>query len=111
MIDWTSIDTVLLDMDGTLLDLHYDNAFGFVKWEQQANGFARFGIDYANPDFVKYAESDGAAGLKVNKGDDLSALLRKAFSLKKPAVIECPIDYSVNYETFSKELAALVCEV
>jgi putative hydrolase of the HAD superfamily len=27
MIDWKSIDTVLLDMDGTLLDLHYDNYF------------------------------------------------------------------------------------
>ena len=28
MIDWNHIDTVLLDMDGTLLDLHYDNHFG-----------------------------------------------------------------------------------
>jgi HAD superfamily hydrolase (TIGR01509 family) len=27
MIDWASIDTVLLDMDGTLLDLHFDNYF------------------------------------------------------------------------------------
>jgi len=27
MIDWSSIRTVLLDMDGTLLDLHYDNHF------------------------------------------------------------------------------------
>ena len=27
MIDWKQIDTVLLDMDGTLLDLHYDNYF------------------------------------------------------------------------------------
>ena len=26
-LDWTQIDTVLLDMDGTLLDLHYDNHF------------------------------------------------------------------------------------
>lgn len=25
--DWQNIDTVLLDMDGTLLDLHYDNYF------------------------------------------------------------------------------------
>lgn len=25
--DWESIDTVLLDMDGTLLDLHFDNHF------------------------------------------------------------------------------------
>ncbi len=27
MLDWGSIDTVLLDMDGTLLDLHFDNHF------------------------------------------------------------------------------------
>ncbi|WP_193162978.1 GMP/IMP nucleotidase [Microbulbifer hainanensis] len=27
MLDWSRIDTVLLDMDGTLLDLHYDNHF------------------------------------------------------------------------------------
>jgi HAD superfamily hydrolase (TIGR01509 family) len=27
MIDWRLIDTVLLDMDGTLLDLHFDNYF------------------------------------------------------------------------------------
>jgi putative hydrolase of the HAD superfamily len=27
MIDWTKIDTVLLDMDGTLLDLNFDNHF------------------------------------------------------------------------------------
>lgn len=27
MIDWHTIDTVLLDMDGTLLDLHFDNYF------------------------------------------------------------------------------------
>ena len=27
MIDWKKIDTVLLDMDGTLLDLNFDNHF------------------------------------------------------------------------------------
>jgi|SRR5690554_1881778 len=27
MIDWNAIDTVMLDMDGTLLDLHFDNYF------------------------------------------------------------------------------------
>ena len=27
MINWKEIDTVLLDMDGTLLDLHFDNYF------------------------------------------------------------------------------------
>ncbi|HUW98157.1 MAG TPA: GMP/IMP nucleotidase [Acidiferrobacter sp.] len=27
MIDWDSVETVFLDMDGTLLDLHFDNHF------------------------------------------------------------------------------------
>jgi len=27
MIDWNNVDTVFLDMDGTLLDLHFDNHF------------------------------------------------------------------------------------
>jgi putative hydrolase of the HAD superfamily len=27
MFDWKKIDTILLDMDGTLLDLHFDNHF------------------------------------------------------------------------------------
>jgi acetolactate synthase-1/2/3 large subunit len=87
-----------------------DNAFGFIKWEQQSKGFPGFALDYSNPDFVKYAESYGAVGIKVKEGDDLSRLLLNAFSLKKPVLIECPIDYSVNYETFSKELANVVCE-
>ena len=27
LLPWSGIDTILLDMDGTLLDLHYDNHF------------------------------------------------------------------------------------
>ncbi|MCM0613635.1 GMP/IMP nucleotidase [Marinobacter sediminum] len=27
MVDWSSLETVFLDMDGTLLDLHFDNHF------------------------------------------------------------------------------------
>ncbi len=88
-----------------------DNAFGFVKWEQANKGFKGFALDYSNPDFARYAESYGAVGLKVKKGDDLSSVLREAFSRKKPVLIECPVDYSVNYEAFSEELAHLVCEV
>jgi len=86
-----------------------DNAFGFIKWKQEAMGFRSFGLDYTNPDFARFAESHGAVGMTVKKGDDLAEVLKKAFALKRVAVIECPIDYSVNYETFSKEIEALVC--
>ena len=87
-----------------------DDAFGFIKWEQQGKGFKNFGLDYSNPDFVKYAESYGADGIKVNEGDDLSEILREAFSRNKPVLIECPIDYSVNYEMFTRELANIDLE-
>jgi GMP/IMP 5'-nucleotidase len=33
-VDWTKIDTVLLDMDGTLLDLRFDNWF----WQEHVPG-------------------------------------------------------------------------
>jgi acetolactate synthase-1/2/3 large subunit len=88
-----------------------DNGFGFIKWKQQKMGFRSFGLDYSNPDFVRYAESYGAVGMKVNNGDSLSGLLQTAFSQKVPVLIECPIDYSVNYETFSREIEHLVCEI
>ncbi|MGO9614169.1 MAG: acetolactate synthase large subunit [Dissulfurispiraceae bacterium] len=88
-----------------------DDAFGFIKWKQRSMGFRSFGLDYSNPDFVRYAKSYGAVGIKVKRGDSLSALLRRALMLKRPVLIECPIDYSVNYETFSKEIENLVCEI
>lgn len=34
-VDWDAIDTVLLDMDGTLLDLHFDNHFWQVYVPQK----------------------------------------------------------------------------
>lgn len=35
LLRWSAIDTLLLDMDGTLLDLHYDNQF----WSQRLPEF------------------------------------------------------------------------
>lgn len=46
-VNWSEIDTVLLDMDGTLLDLHYDNYF----WRQHLP------IIYADKNKVSVAET------------------------------------------------------
>ncbi len=111
MMNSREIETALRYQIPLVVLILNDNAFGFIKWEQQAKGFQNFGLDYKNPDFVRYAESFGAVGMKVREGDSLSDMLRKAFSLKTVVLIECPIDYSVNYETFSKELAEIICDV
>lgn len=87
-----------------------DNAFGFIKWKQKKMHFQDFGLDYGNPDFCRFAESFGASGFKVIESDSIEEVLEKAFALNEVVVIECPIDYSVNYETFSIELGNLVCK-
>jgi len=68
-------------------------------------------MDYSNPDFADYAETYGAVGMKVNEGDNLSDILIMALSQKKPVLVECPIDYSVNYEAFSLEIEQSACEM
>jgi thiamine pyrophosphate-dependent acetolactate synthase large subunit-like protein len=34
-----------------------DNAYGMIRWKQQADGFRDFGMTFGNPDFAAYAKS------------------------------------------------------
>ena len=53
-------------------------------------------VDFTNPDFVKLAESMGAVGYRITKAEDLLPTLKKAFTLDKPVIIDCPVDYGEN---------------
>lgn len=48
MFPWNNIDTVLLDMDGTLLDLHFDNHFWLQLVPQQLSLLRKVSLDDAN---------------------------------------------------------------
>ncbi|MFC2075532.1 acetolactate synthase large subunit [candidate division KSB1 bacterium] len=108
MMNSQELETALrLDLPVVVLILN-DNGFGFIKWEQKAKKFAPFGLDHTNPDFVAYARAYGAEGFRVEKGDNLAEVLKNAFALNKVALVECPIDYSINYDVFSLELKEMV---
>ncbi len=47
MIDWRQIDTVLLDMDGTVLDLHFDNVFWSELLPERYASSRRVSVDCA----------------------------------------------------------------
>lgn len=85
-----------------------DDAYGFIQWKQRDMGFEDFGMTFGNPDFVKYAEAYGACGMRVQEGDRLADVLDAAFSrageLKRPCLVDCPIDYSEN-EKMGENLA------
>lgn len=48
LFDWQHIDTVLLDMDGTLLDLHFDNYFWLSHLPMQYAAHHNVSIEHAN---------------------------------------------------------------
>lgn len=109
MMNSQEIETALRHRVPLVVLILNDNGYGFVRWKQRNLDFDDFGMALTNPDFVKYAESFGARGIKVQPGDDARQALQRAFSLGTLTLIECPVDYSVNYEVFSVELGQLVC--
>ena len=88
---------VRLQQDLIVLVLR-DDAYGFIRWKQQEIGLEDFGMDFGNPDFVRYAEAYGARGFRLGQGDRLSAKLREAAALGGVVLVDCPIDYSENRE-------------
>lgn len=78
-------------------DAHYD----MVKFQEEMKYPQAAGVKFGDCDIVKYAESFGATGLRVEKPADLNKVMNKAFNVDGPVVVDVPVDYSNN-----KELAA-----
>ncbi|CAM3992288.1 MULTISPECIES: GMP/IMP nucleotidase [Pseudoalteromonas] len=53
MLNWSKIDTVLLDMDGTLLDLHFDNHFWLTVIPEQLAIAKNISLAMAQADILK----------------------------------------------------------
>ena len=49
-----------------------------------------------NPDFVKLAESYQIRGIKVDKEDDLVAVLEDVFAYDGPVVVDCRVEKLEN---------------
>jgi len=109
MMNSQEIETaVRLGLDLVVLILN-DSAFGMIKWKQEAMGFEDFGLDFDNPDFIKYAESYGAIGQRVDSCKNLRNTLTKCLECKGVHIIEIPVDYTENHRVLNKELQAIEC--
>lgn len=73
-----------------------DKSYGLIKWKQDMQYGHHLYVDFTNPDFVKFAESVGAIGYRIEKTEDLLPTLTKAFKADKPVIIDCPVDYREN---------------
>lgn len=78
-----------------------DNKLSLIDYHQK-NFKKKIGVDFCNPDFIKYAESFGAAGYKIEKTDDIEPILKKAIKSKDICIIDVPIDISENHTMLAK---------
>ena len=81
-----------------------DDAYGMIKWKQANMQFANYGLDYGNPDFVKYAESYGAKGWRVEAADEILPLVKACLAEPGVHVIDVPVDYSLNDKTLNETI-------
>ena len=79
-----------------------DGGYGLIEWKQMAQYGRPAYVHFNNPDFVKYAESFGAKGYRVDSAAALMETLRRALADDGVNIIDCPVDYRENLKLTAK---------
>ena len=87
-----------------------DGGYGLIEWKQHNHYNESSFIEFGNPDFVKFAESMGLKGYRIESPEQLMPTLKEAMAQKVPTVIDCPVDYSENLR-LSKKSGGLTCAI
>ncbi len=87
-----------------------DNGYGLIEWKQLSQFGESAFVKFTNPDFVKFAESMGLKGYRIESVADLIPTLKTALEQDVPAVIDCPVDYGENLK-FSQKSGDLSCQI
>ena len=104
MMNSQELETAIrLKLDISVIVLR-DNSYGMIKWKQMGMNLPDFGLDFDNPDFVKYAACYGAKGVRITKTGQLPKILQSSLKQGGVQLIEVPVDYSENEKVFLQEL-------
>ncbi len=81
-----------------------DGTYDMVAFQQMMKYGRTSATEFGDVDIVKYAESFGATGLRVNKPEELESVLTEALQAEGPVVVDIPIDYRDNLKLSEKLL-------
>ncbi|HFZ7116000.1 TPA: acetolactate synthase AlsS [Streptococcus agalactiae] len=75
-----------------------DRKYNMVEFQEEMKYGRSSGVDFGPVDFVKYAESFGAKGYRVDSKDSFEETLKQALidAENGPVLIDVPIDYKDN---------------
>ena len=110
MMNCQELETALRIGTAFVTIIFNDGGYGLIEWKQENQfGHSSF-IKFSNPDFVKFAESMGLKGYRIDSCADLIPTLKEALAQDVPAVIDCPIDYRENLR-FTQRAGDLTCTI
>lgn len=90
------IETAVRERIPLVVLIWEDGGYGLIEWKMDLELGAHYYVKFGNPDVVKYAESFGAKGYRINSAEELLPTLRAALDDDGVSVIACPVDYSEN---------------
>jgi acetolactate synthase-1/2/3 large subunit len=101
---------VRLRLDLVILLLR-DDAYGMIRWKQAEMGYADFGMQFGNPDFVRFAEAHGAHGHRPTSATEFLPTLQRAYDQGGVHLIDLAIDYSDNHRILNEQIQQLSAAV
>ena len=72
-----------------------NHRLGMVQLEQEAAGYAHYGVDLKNPNFAALAQAIGLAGVRIEDPEQVRPALEKALSTDGPVLVDVVTDPNV----------------
>jgi acetolactate synthase-1/2/3 large subunit len=111
MMNAQELETAIrLKLDLVILLLR-DDAYGMIRWKQAEMGYADYGMQLGNPDFVAFAQAHGAHGHRPQSAAEFLPTLQRAFDEGGVHLIDLMIDYSENHRILNEEIRELSAAV
>ena len=110
LMNCQEIETALRIGTPIIVLIWTDSEYGLIHWHQLRHFGRPSHITFDNPDFIKFAESFGAKGYRVQAADELVPTLKQAIADDTVVIIDCSVDYTENMK-LTEKLGNLVCPI
>lgn len=67
-----------------------------VEFQEEMKYKRAAGVAFGPVDYVKYAESFGAKGIRVTSPEELEAAIKEGYETEGPVLIDIPVNYKDN---------------
>ncbi|HEY9872329.1 MAG TPA: acetolactate synthase large subunit [Candidatus Obscuribacterales bacterium] len=110
MMNCQELETALRVGTAFVTIIFNDGGYGLIEWKQHNQMGESSFVKFGNPDFVKFAESMGLKGYRVESTADFIPTLKTALAQPVPSVIDCRVDYRENLR-FTQKAGQLSCTI